>query len=190
MKKLFLITMILMSNILLPSVNSMIDNILKFEGSKLEQGGGSKYGITQQTLKKYGYKMSVSNVSSSVARKIYLKWYNEHFPKTSEPITNILMPVVFDTSINMGSSFANKTIVKSANVLVAKQKLEGKKIEYVDSSTVWNYLNGLSQHELKEINNVFVNLRVNKYASLSKQKKYKKYFNGWKKRALSFIHSA
>ena len=39
MKKL-LIVMIIMSNILFASVNSMIDNILKFEGSKLEQGGG------------------------------------------------------------------------------------------------------------------------------------------------------
>lgn len=185
MKKL-LFVMIIMSNILFASVNSMIDNILKFEGSKLEQGGGSKYGITQPTLEKYGYKISVARVTENVARQIYSKWYYEYFPKTSEPVTKILMPVTFDTSINMGHVFAMNTLVKATNVIVARKNMQGKNLKNVNNKSVFEFLGLLTESELKEINNIFVDLRVNKYVSLAKNPKYSKWKKGWLIRCESF----
>jgi lysozyme family protein len=198
MKKIIVIFMLLFSsNILFASdVNSLIDGILKHEGSSLEVGGGSKYGITYGELKRKKMDLNgdgkithadVPYVSRNIAIKIYKSLFKEYYPQEKSKLVNeILIPVLFDTSINMGDYFAKKTIVNATNILIARKRMEGQKVSYVTEATVFQYLNTLNEQELKKINNTFVDLRINKYVSLCKQKKYAKYKNGWLKRANSF----
>ena len=96
------------------------------------------------------------------------------------------MPVTFDTSINMGNVFAMNTLVKATNVIVARKNMQGKNLKNVNNKSVFEFLDLLTESELKEINNIFVDLRVNKYVSLAKNPKYSKWKKGWLIRSKSF----
>lgn len=196
MRKL-LILMMISSNLLFANVNGIVDKIILHEGSGVEGNGLSKYGVTLETMKAYKLdvngdsvinKKDVYSMTKTKAKNFYKRLYAETFPhEKSSTVETILMPVVFDSAVNLGSFFAKNTLVKATNSSIASHKLKGKKVNYVTEKNVFQYLNGLSVSELKEINNSFVNMRISKYVALSKKPKFKKYKKGWIKRVKTYL---
>ena len=86
----------------------------------------------------------------------------------------------------MGHVFAMNTLVKATNVIVARKNMQGKNLKNVNNKSVFEFLDLLTESELKEINNIFVDLRVNKYVSLAKNPEYSKWKKGWLVRSKSF----
>lgn len=199
MKKL-LILMMISSNLLFASkqVNSMIDKIIQIEGSGVEGNGISRYGVTLDTMKAYKIdsngdgvinKKDVYSMTKPKAVNFYKKLYNELFPhEKNSTVNEVLMPVVFDSAVNQGSFFAKNTLIKATNKIVSRHRKQGKVIFDVTKATVFPFLNTLSVEELKEINNLIVKMRIDRYVYLAnRNKNLKKYLKGWSTRAKTFL---
>ncbi len=105
----------------MPSVNEMINDILRREGGYVDhpadRGGPTKYGITQQTLSRYlGHAALVSevqNLSEDVAREIYER--NYFYGPAINTLPEEIQAFVFDSAVNHGPRRAIKFVQSVCN---------------------------------------------------------------------------
>lgn len=105
----------------MPSVDEMIDEILRREGGYVDhpndRGGPTNFGITQDTLSRYigraALKSEVKNLSEDVARDIYERNYFEG-PRINR-LPEAIQPFIFDCAVNHGPRRAIKFVQSVVN---------------------------------------------------------------------------
>lgn len=82
-----------------------------------DTGGKTKYGITEATARKHGYKGEMRELSLSLAKDIYKKdyWNVNRLDEIKDPD---IQGELFDTGVNCGTKTALKFIQKAYNLLV------------------------------------------------------------------------
>jgi lysozyme family protein len=99
-----------------------IDEIIRIEGGYVDDpndsGGETKYGITVNVARNYGYRQDMKLFPRSLAFEIYSKIYwdsmrLDDIEKLSEKIAKELA----DTGVNMGTARAGEFLQRSLNVL-------------------------------------------------------------------------
>lgn len=103
-------------------VDQYIDGIIEREGGytdhPADRGGPTKWGITEQVARAYGYHGRMQDLPRGVAKQIYLERYwvapgfvhvNDHSPAIAEEL--------LDTGVNMGTGVAARFLQRALNVL-------------------------------------------------------------------------
>jgi len=104
------------------TIEAMIDAVIGREGgytnNPADRGGPTRWGITEQTARAYGYSGAMNVLPRELAVEIYRKRYwtgvgfnnvGAVYPKVGEEM--------FDTGINMGPATAGKFLQRALNVL-------------------------------------------------------------------------
>ena len=104
------------------SVEKLIDELISREGGysnhPSDKGGATRWGVTEQVARAYGYAGDMRNLPRPIAVDIYLKryWQAPRFDQVA-----LIYPAVavemFDTGVNMGQSVAAKFLQRSLNLL-------------------------------------------------------------------------
>lgn len=109
-------------------VDRLIRSILAKEGDKYtnnpkDSGGPTKYGITEATARKYGYKGPMEDLTSITAYNIYnqMYWISPGFNKVSE-IDFKLSVMLMDFGVVAGPDAAALHLQRVLNVLNRNQK--------------------------------------------------------------------
>lgn len=99
----------------------IIDQVIAREGgysdSAHDAGGATKYGITQKTARRHGYKGAVQDLPRAAAVEIYAL---EYWPASYDALLTISPAVtaeLFDAGVNCGVVNAGKFLQRSLNVL-------------------------------------------------------------------------
>ena len=114
----------------MPSVDEMIDEILRREGGFVDdpadRGGATKYGITIGTLSRYigraALKSEVKDLSEDVARDIYERNYYDG-PRINR-LPQAIQPFIFDCAVNHGPRRAIKFVQSVVNQAGYDPKLD------------------------------------------------------------------
>ena len=95
--------------------NKAFEKILTFEGGyvndKSDSGGETKYGISKKAFPN----VDIKNLTLNEAKEIYKKVYWDKI-KGDKIKSQHIAELIFDTAVNMGTSFAIKTAQKVLNV--------------------------------------------------------------------------
>jgi len=149
--------------------NKAFEKVLKFEGGyvndKSDSGGETKYGISKKAFPN----VDIKNLTLNEAKEIYKKVYWDKI-KGDEIKSQKIAELIFDTAVNMGTSFAIKTAQKVLNV-----KQDG-----IVGPITLNTLNNINE-------DLFIKdyklARIAKYVDIAKGDKIK-FLRGWIKRVL------
>lgn len=104
------------------NVGKLIDRVIGVEGGysshPADRGGPTRWGITEQTARDYGYRGDMRDLPRPVAVEIYRKryWDEPGFGRVAEHAPD-LAAELFDTGVNMGSATAAKFLQRALNVL-------------------------------------------------------------------------
>jgi lysozyme family protein len=110
-----------------PLKKQMIGDLIDREGGFVDhpadRGGPTRYGITQQVAREYGYKGPMSQLPVHLARKIYADryWHSlrlETISELNEPLTESL----FDFCVHSGSEEPALALQRVLNVLNRREK--------------------------------------------------------------------
>lgn len=99
-----------------------IDHIIDVEGDYTDhpsdRGGPTRFGITEQVARAYGYKADMRNLPRELATDIYLQryWIDPKFDQVAN-LSLLLAEELLDTGINMGQATAAKFLQRALNVL-------------------------------------------------------------------------
>lgn len=108
-------------------VDQYIDALIEREGDFVDhpddRGGATRWGITEQVARAFGYHGRMQDLPKSVAKQIYLEryWTQPGFDKVDELAPSIAEELL-DTGVNMGTAVAVHFLQRALNVL----NLQGK----------------------------------------------------------------
>lgn len=99
-----------------------INHIIAVEGgyvdNPLDSGGPTKYGITRQTAREYGYNEDMHNLPRTVAFQIYeIEFWDKLSGDQLVGLSENIAKEVVDTAVNTGKTRAVKFLQESLNVL-------------------------------------------------------------------------
>lgn len=104
------------------AIDDMLAELLKREGGYVnnpnDRGGPTRYGITQQVAKAYGYSGDMRMLPQETALEIYRKryWVEPHFYEVSLRYPR-LGEKLFDVGVNMGPKVASRFLQRALNGL-------------------------------------------------------------------------
>lgn len=99
-----------------------IEHIIDIEGDYIDhpsdKGGPTRFGITEQVARAYGYKADMRILPRELATDIYLQryWLDPKFDQVAL-VSPMLAEELLDTGINMGQATAVKFLQRALNVL-------------------------------------------------------------------------
>lgn len=105
-----------------PRIEKMIADLLAREGGYVnhpaDRGGPTKYGITEQTARAYGYSGHMEGLTLNMATAIYRARYfiRPGFHLVAD-VFPLLAEELFDTGVNMGPKRAAEFLQRVVNVL-------------------------------------------------------------------------
>ena len=103
-------------------INDLIDKIVTTEGGYVDhpsdRGGPTKYGITEQVARAFGYKGDMRDLPVETARAIYLRryWHDPNLDMV-HALTPSVAEEMADTGVNMGPGTAIKFLQRALNHL-------------------------------------------------------------------------
>ncbi|KMS57141.1 glycoside hydrolase family 108 protein [Sphingobium cupriresistens] len=109
------------------TIDQMIDEAIGREGGYVnnpkDKGGPTRWGITEQVARAYGYKGAMNVLPRETAVAIYRQRYaiDPGFDKIAA-ICPAIGHELFDTGINMGVATAGRFLQRALNVLNRQQK--------------------------------------------------------------------
>ena len=159
------------------------EEILGFEGGYSDdpddRGGKTKFGITEATAKKAGYKGDMKDLTLDMAKKMYydLYWKQWGYDKITDHRIAIEM---FDQAVNMGPVTANKNLQKAYNLL-DRGKAGDLKVDGIVGSMTLTYINRYPyQNDLMQLLNI---LQAKYYIEIVESNPSQdKFFRGWLQR--------
>ena len=106
---------------------AIIDHVVGIEGgysdNVYDSGGKTKYGITENLARRYGYYGNMKDLSMEKAFDIYeLEFWNPLWLDEIVKDSYDIALEIFDTAVNMGKGTASEFLQRSLNVLNNKQK--------------------------------------------------------------------
>ena len=172
------------------TIDKLLNDLLKHEGGFVnhpaDNGGATKYGITQATLslwrKKSVTEADVKALTVDEAKAIYVELYYTK-PKINK-LSPILQPVVFDMAVNMGTvqaiKIAQRVFTKLGTPLVCDGVIGEKTL--VSARTACNV-----QGHQEVIRNI-INARIQFYCDIvARDPSQHVFLAGWKARANDFL---
>lgn len=143
-----------------------------------DPGGETKFGITVNTARKYGYEGDMKDLTLEHAKSIYFKgWWNKlRCPAFENDILKILL---FDTGVNMGKETAALKLQKAYNILhkpYAEITVDG----LIGPQTIRE----CNQYEHpRDLNFWFMMIRGERYADIVRSRESQtKFIRGWGRR--------
>jgi lysozyme family protein len=157
--------------------------VLNFEGGYSDdpddRGGKTKYGITETTARRLGYKGNMRDLTLDQAKKLYYDhyWKNLNYDKIEDERIAVEM---FDQAVNMGPGNANRNLQKAYNLL-NRGKAEDLKVDGIIGPITLTYVNRYPyQGDLLQLLNV---LQAKHYiAIIENDPSQEKFFRGWLQR--------
>jgi lysozyme family protein len=104
------------------SVDAMLDALVGREGGYVnhpaDRGGPTRWGITEQVARAYGYKGDMRSLPRETALEIYRKryWTGPKFDQVAKRYPRVGEELL-DTGVNMGQAVAAKFLQRALNVL-------------------------------------------------------------------------
>lgn len=104
------------------TISQLIDRVIGVEGGysnhPADKGGPTRWGVTEQVARAYGYAGDMRALPRVIAAEIYRKryWEEPGFARVAE-IAPALAEELFDTGINMGTAIAATFLQRALNVL-------------------------------------------------------------------------
>lgn len=124
------------------TLDQIIDATIKAEGGyvndPLDNGGATKYGITERVARANGYAGSMRDLPLQTARDIYRSEYAVKPGFTAFP--SHVAAELFDTGVNMGTSTAIKFLQRAVNALAGSGLAVDGKMGPATRSAVTSYL--------------------------------------------------
>jgi len=107
--------------------NKIINEVIRIEGGYVndssDSGGKTRYGITENVARVYGYKGKMKQLPKELAFEIYTKKYWDILKLDSiEALSHLIAEELADTGVNMGVGRAARFLQRSLNVLNNRQK--------------------------------------------------------------------
>jgi lysozyme family protein len=105
-----------------PSITALIDGVIGREGGysnhPADRGGPTRWGVTEQVARAYGYKGDMKSLPRETAAAIFLRryWSDVRFDQVAALFPR-LAAEMFDTGINMGQAVAVGFVQRALNVL-------------------------------------------------------------------------
>lgn len=172
------------------NIEKEIDQLIAREGGFVndpaDNGGATKYGITQRTLTLWrGREVSVDDVKAlekNEAREIYYAWYYIKPGINSLPLA--IQPIMLDMAVNHGASRAIKILQDTLNAFgYYAGRIDGKLGPKTNSAA-----NGAWQDLGQQLIVSLVNRRVIFYEGLVRANdSQRRFLGGWIARAESFL---
>lgn len=108
--------------------DKVIKEIIRVEGGYVndpsDSGGETKYGITKEVARRYGYAGSMTSLPESLAYQIYVdKYWNALNLDLIENESELIAEELADTGVNQGVGRAGEFLQRSLNVLNNQGKL-------------------------------------------------------------------
>ena len=105
-------------------IRQLIDTKEKgYVNDKDDSGGPTKYGVTQEVARAFGYYGDMKDMTYDLAVTIYSKLYWDSLKLTKiSQLSNRIAEELFDTGVNLGIEKSAKFLQKSLNVLNYNQK--------------------------------------------------------------------
>ena len=100
--------------------DNIFESVIDLEGGysnhPADSGGATKYGITEQTARRNGYKGDMRELSKDKAKSIYYQeyWLEPQFNKIKE---YSVAQELFEQGVNLGVVQATKNLQKSINLV-------------------------------------------------------------------------
>lgn len=104
------------------NISKLIDRVIGVEGGysnhPADRGGPTRWGITEQVARAYGYKGSMRELPRPLAVEIYRKryWDEPGIARVAD-VYEALAEELFDTGVNMGTSVPGTFLQRALNVL-------------------------------------------------------------------------
>lgn len=104
------------------TVELIIGEILENEGGFVDNpkddGGATKFGITERTAREYGYQAQMVNLPRELARTIYRDWYYEKpgFDQVAQESVPVAAELT-DTEVNLPPGTATEFLQRGLNCL-------------------------------------------------------------------------
>lgn len=106
----------------MPNIEEMVDSVIDREGGysnhKADRGGPTRWGVTEQVARAYGYRGDMRELPRETAAAIYLAkyWTRPGFYQVAVRYPRVAEEL-FDTGINMGPSVAAGFLQRALNLL-------------------------------------------------------------------------
>lgn len=106
----------------------LVDEVIAREGGysnhPADKGGPTKWGITEQVARAYGYKGDMKGLPRATAVEIYLKryWSGPGFDRVAQRDAAIAAEL-FDAGVNMGQARAGMFLQRALNLLNNEAKI-------------------------------------------------------------------
>lgn len=110
------------------TADQIIEGVLGKEGgyvnNRADKGGPTRWGITQNTARAYGYKGDMKDLPRETAKEIYMKqyWLEPKFDKIAE-LSPSIAEELCDTGVNMGPRVASTFLQRWLTALNQRGKL-------------------------------------------------------------------
>lgn len=170
------------------TVREMIDDIIEIEGGYVndpdDNGGETKYGITENTLKAWDKsgRMTIKELRKDEAAEIYRSQY--YTRPNIHQLPSEIQPIVFDMCVNHGSTAAIKILQKTMNKLFSGRLSTDGLIGEKTCHKARQLLNNLT---INRVVNSIVDERKLTYADIvANNKTQVKFLKGWLNRAEHF----
>lgn len=104
------------------SIDTMLDDMIGREGDysdhPADRGGPTRWGVTEQVARAYGYKGDMRTLPRQTAIDIYRQryWLQPRFDQVAA-VSPALAEELFDTGVNMGQTVAAKFLQRALNAL-------------------------------------------------------------------------
>lgn len=163
------------------------NKILFYEGNysnePFDKGGETKYGITKNTAKNYGYFGDIKNLTIEDAKNIYksLYWNILNLDLVND---DKIATEIFDISVNCGTYKAGLLTQKALNIINKNQSLwkDIKEDGIIGTQTI-TILNNLSNNDKNAFIKTLNGLQFMYYYDITKNNPINEYFfRGWIKR--------
>lgn len=104
------------------NIDQLIDGVIGREGGysnhPADRGGPTRWGVTEQVARAYGYKGDMKDLPRETAAAIYKRryWTDVRFDQVGAVYPRVAAEM-FDTGINMGQAVAGKFLQRALNLL-------------------------------------------------------------------------
>lgn len=104
------------------NIDQLLNDLVAREGGYVDnpadRGGPTKYGITEQVARAYGYQAPMRDLPLDTAKDIYRQryWIRPGFDQVAKRYTK-LAAELFDTGVNMGPKVAAEFLQRALNAL-------------------------------------------------------------------------
>lgn len=157
--------------------------VLGFEGGYSDdpddRGGKTKFGITEATARRLGYKGDMKDLTLDQAKKLYYDhyWKCWNYDKIED---ERIATEMFDQAVNMGPGTANRNLQKAYNLL-SRGKAGDLKVDGILGPITLTYVNRYPyQDDLLQLLNI---LQAKHYIDIiEKDPSQEKFFRGWLQR--------